>query len=125
MIELADSHGHLTMVFDSKDGRGAPRPPTATELREILQRARDAGVTRILVPATCLEDAPRAVEIAEANDGVVAAVGIHPHETSDFDEDRVIERLEDLTRSRKVVAIGEIGLDFHYDHSPRDRQRGA
>jgi TatD DNase family protein len=123
-VELADSHSHLTMVFDG-DARGAPRAPSPSEVREILGRARDAGVTRFLVPGTTREDAPRAVEIAEAHDGVFAAVGIHPHEAKDFDEDVDLALFARLAASRKVVAVGEIGLDFHYDHSPRDVQRRA
>ena len=57
MIELADSHGHLTMVFEGGEMKGAPRAPNAAEVKELVNRARDAGVTRILVPepaaATC------------------------------------------------------------------------
>src|SRR5204862_8293244 len=79
----------------------------------------------ILVPGTTREDAPRAVAIAEAHDDVYAAVGIHPHEAKDFDEDADLRLFESLAASRKVVAIGEIGLDYHYDHSPRDVQRRA
>jgi TatD DNase family protein len=123
-VELADAHGHLTMVFDG-DARGAPRAPTKDEVGELVSRARDAGVTRILVPGTTREDAPRAVEVAEAHEGVFAAVGIHPHEAKDFDADVDLRLFEDLARSRKVVAVGEIGLDYHYDHSPRDDQRRA
>jgi TatD DNase family protein len=123
-VELADAHGHLTMVFGAED-RGAPRPPTPEELAGLLARAREAGVTRILVPGTTRADAPLAVEIAEAHEGVYAAVGIHPHEAKDFDEDVDLRLFEELARSRKVVAIGEIGLDYHYDHSPRDTQRRA
>ena len=123
-LELADSHGHLTMVFDG-EARGAPRAPTREEVALLLERAKDAGVTRILVPGTTREDAPRAVEVAEAHEGVFAAVGIHPHEAKDFDEDVDLRLFEELARSRKVVAIGEIGLDYHYDHSPRDVQRRA
>jgi TatD DNase family protein len=121
-LELADSHGHLTMVFGG-DARGEPRPPTKAEAAELVARARDAGVTRILVPGTTRDDAPRAVETAEAFEGVFAAVGVHPHEAKDFDESLDLKRFEDLLRSPKVVAIGEIGLDYHYDHSPRDVQR--
>lgn len=124
-MELADSHGHLTMVFDGESGRGPARPPTGAELERLLLRARQAGVTRILIPATTREDAPRAVALAEAHDGVYAAVGIHPHETSAFDEDVDLAAFEELCRSPKVVAIGEVGLDFHYDHSPRDVQKRA
>jgi TatD DNase family protein len=122
-VELADSHGHLTMVFDGGEMKGAPRAPSAAELEELLARARDAGVTRILVPATDREDQHRAVETAENHEGVYAAVGFHPHEAKEFDEDRDLRIFEDLCASKKVVAVGEIGLDYHYDHSPRDVQK--
>jgi TatD DNase family protein len=125
VIELADSHGHLTMVFPGPEARWPTRAATDDEVSELVSRARDAGVTRILVPATTLEDAPRAVEVAERFDGVFAAVGVHPHETKGFDEDRVIPALERLAESRKVVAIGEIGLDYFYDHAPREDQSRA
>jgi TatD DNase family protein len=124
-IEYADSHGHLTMVFDGGEMKDAPRAPNAAELRDLVDRARDAGVTRILVPATERDDQRRTVEIAEAHEGVYAAVGFHPHEAKAFDEDRDLKLFEDLCASKKVVAVGEIGLDYHYDHSPRDVQRRA
>jgi TatD DNase family protein len=87
-----------------------------------LERARAVGVTRLLVPGTTLEDSARAVAIAQEHEGVFAAVGIHPHEAKDFDAARDGARLEELARERKVVAIGEVGLDFYYDHSPRPKQ---
>jgi TatD DNase family protein len=124
-IEYADSHGHLTMVFDGGEMKDAPRAPNAAEVRDLVDRARDAGVTRILVPATERDDQRRTVEIAEAHEGVYAAVGFHPHEAKAFDEDRDLKLFEDLCASKKVVAVGEIGLDYHYDHSPRDVQRRA
>lgn len=124
VAELADAHGHLTMVF--ADGlRWPTRAATEAEVDEAVSRARDAGVTRILVPATTFEDAPRAIAIAERHGGVWAAVGIHPHETSTFDEERDLPRLAQLCRSSKVVAVGEIGLDYHYDLAPREAQRRA
>ncbi len=125
MDELADSHGHLTMVFDGGTTAGRPRPPTPAEVAGLVARARDAGVTRILVPGTCRGDLRLAVEIAEAHEGVYAAVGVHPHEAKDFDEDEDLRLIEELCASAKVVAVGEIGLDFHYDHSPRDVQKKA
>jgi TatD DNase family protein len=123
MHELADSHGHLTMVFDGGTTAGNPRASTAAEVAGLVARAREAGVTRLLVPATSREDARLAVEIAEAHDGVFAAVGIHPHEAKDFDEKADLKLFEELCASRKVVAVGEIGLDFHYGFSPRDVQK--
>ena len=122
-LELADSHGHLTMVFDGGDMKGAPRAPRPDEAKLLVARANDAGVTRILVPSTDREDQRRAVDMAERFEGVYAAVGFHPHEAKEFDEDRDLSLFEDLCASEKVVAVGEIGLDYHYDHSPRDVQK--
>jgi len=123
MFELADSHGHLTMVFDGGTTAGRPRPPAPAEVAGLVARAREAGVTRILVPGTCRGDLRLAVEIAEAHEGVFAAVGVHPHEAKDFDEDEDLKLMDELCASEKVVAVGEIGLDFHYDHSPREVQK--
>ncbi len=125
MVELADSHGHLTMVFPGPEARWPTRAATDAEVGDLVARARDAGVTRVLVPATTLEDAPRAVEVAERHEGVFAAVGVHPHETKGFDEDRVVPALERLAASSRVVAIGEIGLDYFYDLAPREDQKRA
>lgn len=104
---LADSHCHLQM------GAGADA---------LIERARSAGVSRFLVPGTTLEDSAAAVDLAASREGVWAAVGIHPHEAKDFDPARDGAAFEVLARKPKVAAIGEVGLDFHYDHSPRDKQ---
>ena len=106
-VELADSHCHLQMA----DGAGA-----------LIERARAAGVTRFLIPGTTLADSEAAAAMADPEAGVFAAVGVHPHEAKDFTPSRDGERLAELARRPGVVAIGEVGLDFHYDHSPRDRQ---
>jgi len=124
-IEYADSHGHLTMVFEGGEMKGAPRAPNAAEVKELVSRARDAGVSRILIPGTHRDDLRLAVEIAERYDGVYAAVGIHPHEAKEFDEDEDLKLFEKLSASKRVVAVGEIGLDYHYDHSPKEAQRYA
>jgi TatD DNase family protein len=91
---------------------------------EALARSRAAGVAGVVVPATKLEDLDGCVRIAESHGDVWAAVGFHPHEASDFD-DGAAEKVERLAAHPRVVAIGEIGLDYHYDHSPRDIQREA
>jgi TatD DNase family protein len=89
---------------------------------ELLARARAAGVTRFLVPGTTLADSAEAVALAGAHADVLAAVGIHPHEAKDFDPARDGAAFEALARRPGVAAIGEVGLDFHYDHSPRPKQ---
>jgi TatD DNase family protein len=106
---LADSHCHLQM------GKGA----TAAEM---VARARGAGVTRFLVPGTTLADSEEAAVLADPAAGIFAAVGVHPHEAKDFDPVRDGAAFEALARRPGVAAVGEIGLDFHYDHSPREKQ---
>src|SRR5262249_9819233 len=92
------------------------------DIEEILERARAAGVGRFLVPGTTLADSALAVELAQRHPDVLAAVGIHPHEAKDFDAVRDGHALEELARRPRVAALGQVGLDFHYDHSPRDKQ---
>lgn len=87
-----------------------------------LERAREQGVVGIVVPSTKLDDAAPAVRIAHQHDDVWAAVGFHPHEAKDCD-DAGFATIEMLAREERVVAIGEIGLDYHYMHSPRETQR--
>ena len=89
----------------------------------MLERARAAGVARFLVPGTTLADSEAAVELAGRHEGVLAAVGVHPHEAKDFDPARDGAALEALARRPRVAAIGEVGLDFHYDLSPRASQQ--
>jgi TatD DNase family protein len=104
---LSDSHCHLQMADDPNS---------------LLDRARAAGVGRFLVPGTTLEDSVAAVALAQEHPDVWAAVGVHPHEAKGFDWKREGAALEELSHRPRVAAIGEIGLDFHYDHSPRQRQ---
>jgi TatD DNase family protein len=88
----------------------------------LIGRAREAGVTRMLVPGTTLGDSAQAAALADPARGILAAVGVHPHEAKDFDPERDGPAFEELTKRPGVAAIGEVGLDFHYDHSPRPRQ---
>lgn len=103
---FTDSHCHLTM----------------SNAGENLAAARAAGVRGFVVPSTTLADAPQAVALAQQHPDVWAAVGFHPHEAKDCDDDAFLE-IERLAKSDRVVAIGEVGLDYHYMHSPRDVQR--
>ncbi len=93
---------------------------------DVISRARDAGVGTMLNVGTGDPHSgafERAVELAEEHKDIYAAVGVHPHDAKLFD-DRAEERLVDLVKqSQRVIAWGEIGLDYHYDHSPRDVQR--
>ncbi|HEX9006823.1 MAG TPA: TatD family hydrolase [Bacteroidota bacterium] len=108
-MSFIDSHAHLT----AKEFDG--------DRDEVIQRAVNAGVRYIVNPGTDLADSRRAVELAERHDAVYACVGIHPHEAARAD-DAALRTIEELSRHPRVVGIGEIGLDFHYDFSPRDVQ---
>lgn len=109
---LFDSHLHLT------DGR------LAGDLEAVLVAARDTGVREMVTVGTSPDDAEAACELASAIENVWATAGLHPHEAREFGPD-VRARLEALAGRREVVAIGETGLDYHYDNSPRAAQRWA
>lgn len=87
---------------------------------EALRAARSAGVTRFVVIGTDAESSAAAIELAGRHDDVWATVGLHPHDAS-----LGVDSVEPLIGEKRVVAVGECGLDYHYDHSPRDTQRAA
>ena len=110
---LVDSHAHL----DGKQFAG--------DLEAVLARARDAGVTDILTIGCDLESSRRSVDLALHHAEVYASVGIHPHDAAILDSEALAELERMAEAVDKVVAIGEIGLDFYRDRSPRDLQRAA
>lgn len=86
----------------------------------LFERARRAGVPHLLVAAITLEDAAMVQQLVAAEEGVVTTVGVHPHEAKSVTGG--LDEFRELARHPKVVAIGEIGLDYHYDYSPREKQ---
>lgn len=109
---LVDSHCHL----DSNQFNG--------DRQAIVQAAEDAGLGIIINPGIDLDSSKKAIELAEAFPMVYAAVGVHPHNAKTYDRQSAAE-LRELTRHPKVVAIGEIGLDYYRNYSPHDDQRRA
>ncbi len=107
---LFDSHAHIdNKRFDS-------------DRDEVLARARENGVTGIINAGACIPSSALSIELAEKYPEVYAAVGVHPHDAKDI-KDEDYEQLADWSQHPKVVAIGEIGLDYYYDYSPRDIQK--
>jgi TatD DNase family protein len=104
---LIDTHAHLDALDDD---------PGA-----VVARARAAGVTRILTVGTDVPGSRRALELADAHDGVFAIVGIHPHVANDATDADVTE-IRQLLAHPKAVGAGEMGLDWFRDYAPRDRQ---
>lgn len=109
-IVLIDSHAHIYY------------PDYDDDFEAMLQRAAEAGVAAVLVVGTDLESSRRAVELAERYPRLYAAVGVHPHDASRVTEEWYAEIRRLALASPRVVAIGEIGLDFYRDRSPRDVQ---
>lgn len=106
---IVDTHAHLT------DDR------FAGEAEEVVSRATAAGVDWLVTIATDLEDAEAAIRLAESHPSVYATVGCHPHAAANVTPEW-FERFRALAGHPKVVAIGETGLDFYYDNSPREAQ---
>jgi TatD DNase family protein len=111
VVSLIDSHCHVGEAEYDAD-RAA-----------VLARARAAGVCQLIVAAAggSAETNIRALEVAEREPDCRAVVGVHPHDAKLVD-DSLLDKIRGWARHPRVVAIGETGLDFHYDHSPRERQ---
>ncbi|MDP8256391.1 MAG: YchF/TatD family DNA exonuclease [Candidatus Alcyoniella australis] len=109
---LIETHAHLDMAQFDEDRT------------EVIGRAVARGVRRIVSVGIDVASSRAAVELAQRFPAVYAAVGIHPHDAKSAD-DRALAQIEQLAAHPKVVAIGEIGLDFYRDHSPHDQQRSA
>lgn len=108
-MHLIDSHCHLT----SRD--------LADQIEAVLQRAADAGVAEVITVASDLSDAAAAIALSERHRQVHVVAGVHPHEAASVPGDWDL-RLEELARRDDVHAVGEIGLDYHYDFSDRPSQ---
>ena len=107
---LVDTHCHLN--FDAFD----------TDRVEVVQRARGAGITRILNPGIDLPSSHAAVKLAVTFPEVYAAVGVHPNDALSWEESTYTE-LKKLAQENKVAAIGEIGLDYYWNKAPNDLQQ--
>ncbi|MCB8959484.1 MAG: TatD family hydrolase [Ardenticatenales bacterium] len=109
---LIDTHCHLD--FDRFD----------EDRDEVVARARAAGVNRIIVPAIDPSNFAKVIGLTEQYDGVYAAIGVHPNATAGW-EDGWLAQIRALAAHEKVVAIGEIGLDYYWDRSPKEVQHHA
>ena len=108
---LFDSHAHLNDARFDEDREA------------LIQKLQEEHVDLVLNPGADIETSISSVELANKYDFIYAAVGVHPHDVKDLD-DTAIDTLRKLaTENEKVVAIGEIGLDYYYDNSPREVQK--
>lgn len=107
-MQLTDTHCHIHESSYPLDSQ------------EVIERAREAGVTRMICVGTNEKSSEEAAAFAQSHEDVYFSIGVHPHDTKDG-----WERLEALAKTPKLVAVGEIGLDYFYTHSPREVQLTA
>jgi len=105
-----DTHTHLD--FDRFDG----------DRDDVIRRAHEANVAMMITIGVDYQTSLAAIKIAEQHHNIYAAIGVHPHDAANMTDEH-FEELRELSAHPKVVAIGEVGLDYHYDYSPRDVQR--
>ncbi|MDR2697892.1 MAG: TatD family hydrolase [Holophagales bacterium] len=110
---LLDAHCHLTGNYQ-KD----------MDVESVLRRAQIAGVHGMIAVGTDLEDSGNVLKLAESHDNIRASLGVHPHDAKLWDPDTE-QALTELLQSPKALFVGETGLDWHYDLSPRERQEPA
>lgn len=111
-MKLFDTHCHLDFSWYDADREA------------VIKRAFEAGVQQLLIPGVDFASLERARLLVQAYDSFVMAVGIHPNSTADW-SGAEISRLREAAADKKVAAVGEIGLDYHWDKSPKDIQRQA
>lgn len=109
---LVDTHCHLDFERFDEDRD------------QIVARAAEAGVNRIIVPAVDLNNCTAVLKLTDQYDNVFAAVGVHPNSSAGW-QDNWLETIHDFAGHKKVVAVGEIGLDYHWDNSPKEVQHRA
>ncbi len=109
-MNLFDSHCHL----ESESFRD--------DLPDVMQRMAQNGVARCILAGSDLETSRRIVAMCKAHENVFGVVGVHPHDAKGWMEDTA-QALCDMQKEPRIVGIGEIGLDYFYDHSPREKQR--
>ncbi|MFN4032739.1 MAG: TatD family hydrolase [Fimbriimonadales bacterium] len=111
-MRWTDTHCHLN------------HPDLYPEWQAALHRAQQSGVERVILIGYDLASSLLAVQLAEQSDALYAAVGVHPHDAAQYNSD-TLQQLREWTRHPRVVAVGEIGLDFYRDLSPREAQYEA
>lgn len=123
-MEFFDTHCHIheimrnTTPVHEKWVKGG-----ITDMKQVLDDAKAVGVTRAMCVGTTAPDSELAVECVQDREGLWASIGIHPHEAQDhLDHPEKLELFKSLVEKPKIKAIGECGLDFYYNHSPKEAQ---
>ena len=127
-MNLIDTHCHLTFEnpsnFRLHSEQASLRIGLGGGIEQVIQRSIAAGVTGWITVGVDLQDSRKTVDLAGRFENMFAAVAIHPHEAKSADN-QTIDELKKLAQNKKVVAIGETGLDYHYDFSTPQQQRDS
>ncbi|HET7673561.1 MAG TPA: TatD family hydrolase [Candidatus Saccharimonadales bacterium] len=125
MNGLVDTHCHIHAAVKNRADNTARKWLDAgeTDPDELIRSANEAGVDRLICVGTDLADSKDAVNFAQSRDNCFSSIGVHPHEAKQFlAEHKDLSEFVALAEKPKVVAVGEIGLDYYYEHSPRAEQ---
>ncbi|HEX5798101.1 MAG TPA: TatD family hydrolase [Candidatus Saccharimonadales bacterium] len=123
---LVDTHCHIHTASSKIDSHTVKKWHEAGEksAEELLKSAKAGGVDKLICVGTDYEDSIDAVNFVQAREGCWSAVGVHPHEAKEFfKEYKDLSEFDKLIKKPKVAAIGEVGLDYYYEHSPRKEQQ--
>lgn len=111
-MQLVDTHCHIHF------------PDYELDPEEVIEAAKKDGVTKLLCVGCTLPDSKRGIEFAKRYENIWASVGLHPHEGSEYvNDDQALQEFRSLLEKPKVVAVGETGLDYYYENSPKEHQK--
>lgn len=126
MLEFVDTHCHIqdAGIIDDTELIAKKWAQIEVGSNELVEAAVNDGVTRLVCVGTTLADSQRAVKLSQLNQHCYASIGIHPHEAKDYvDSTEQLQKFSDLVTEDRVVAVGECGLDYYYNHSPKEAQQ--
>lgn len=125
MLGLVDTHCHIHAAVQGRTDFTAKKWQDAgeTDPDSLIESARSVGVNKLICVGTDLVDSSDAVEFVQSRDNCWSSIGVHPHDAKDFLADyRDLTEFQNLLQKPKIVAIGEVGLDYYYEHSPKKEQ---
>jgi len=127
MLEFTDTHCHIHEAIKTPGGDNFLfekwQAAGITDPKILVQEAADAGVTKLLIVGNTLADSKLAADFVQGQPNCWATIGIHPHESAGHSSEEMLEEFAALAAKPKIVAIGECGLDYYYNHSPQATQR--
>jgi len=124
-MDLVDTHCHIHEIVGSTGVADKWHQAGVTDADKVIADAKAAGVTRLICVGCTLADSELAIDFAATHENVWASIGIHPHEAQDFLDKKGQAAFADLAAKPKVIAVGECGLDYFYNHSPKKAQEKA